>query len=79
MIYFSCFLKLSNIESNDPATPRHFIKRSLKKFHLEQVEFDDVVSEVYLRGRKLIASGGDIKNLGVGDEVIPTTAGCYKR
>ena len=29
---------------------RHFIKSCLKQFHLEQVDFDDVFSEVYLRG-----------------------------
>ena len=42
----------------------HFIKRTLKRFHLEQVDFYDVVSEVYLRGTKLITSGEDIKNPG---------------
>lgn len=41
-----------------------FIKRSLKQFHLEQVDFYDVVPEVYLRGTKLIASGEDLKNPG---------------
>ena len=41
-----------------------FIRRSLKQFHLEQVDFYDVVPEVYIRGTKLIASGVDIKNPG---------------
>ncbi len=42
----------------------HSIKRSLKQFHLEQVDFYDVVSEVYLRGINKINSGENIKNPG---------------
>ena len=42
----------------------HSIKRSLKQFHLEQVDFYDVVSEVYLRGTNKINSGVNIKNPG---------------
>lgn len=42
----------------------HSIKSRLKQFHLEQVDFDDVVSEVYLRGTKKINSGENIKNPG---------------
>ncbi|MDJ0901569.1 MAG: sigma-70 family RNA polymerase sigma factor [Xenococcus sp. MO_188.B8] len=41
-----------------------FIRRTLQQFHLGQVEFYDVVHEVYVRGTKLIASGEDIKNPG---------------
>ncbi len=42
----------------------HYIKRSLKQFHLEQVDFYDVVSEVYLRGTNKINFGENIKNPG---------------
>ena len=41
-----------------------FIKNMLKQFHLEQVDFYDVVSDVYLRGIKKITSGENIKNPG---------------
>ncbi|MDE5089590.1 MAG: sigma-70 family RNA polymerase sigma factor [Trichodesmium sp. St16_bin2-tuft] len=40
------------------------IKNRLKQFHLEQVDFYDVVSDVYLRGIKKITSGENIKNPG---------------
>lgn len=42
----------------------HYIKRSLKQFHLEKVDFYDVVSEVYLRGTNKINFGENIKNPG---------------
>ena len=43
---------------------REFIIRTLKQFHLEQVDFYDVVSEVYIRRTKTIDSGEHIENPG---------------
>lgn len=42
----------------------HFIKRTLKQFHLNNTCVGDVISEVYLRGVKLIDSGKEIRNPG---------------
>ena len=43
---------------------RYFIKRTLKQFHLNNTCLEDVISEVYLRGVKLIDSGEEIRNPG---------------
>ena len=42
----------------------HFIKRTLKQFKLNNICVEDVISEVYLRGVKLINSGEEIRNPG---------------
>ncbi|NES72285.1 MAG: sigma-70 family RNA polymerase sigma factor [Okeania sp. SIO2D1] len=52
---------------HDPLTSivlRQFIIRTLKQFHLEQVDFYDVVSIVCIRGTERINSGEHIKNPG---------------
>ena len=43
---------------------RNFIQRTLKQFHLNNTCVEDVISEVYLRGVKLIDSGEEIRNPG---------------
>ncbi|NEO56192.1 MAG: sigma-70 family RNA polymerase sigma factor [Okeania sp. SIO3B5] len=57
--------KINNPQERRSSTVlAYFIKHSLKQFHLEQVDFYDVVSEVYLRGTNKITSGENIKNPG---------------
>ena len=43
---------------------KNFIKRTLSQFNLKNTCVEDIISEVYLRGEKLINSGEDIRNPG---------------
>lgn len=51
-------------EQNSCLLLKHFIKRTLAQFKLKNACVEDLISEVYLRGLKLINSGEEIRNPG---------------
>ena len=62
LVNYSTTKKLNKKESF--VLLNHFIKRTLAQFNLKNTCVEDVISEVYLRGVKVIDSGEEIRNPG---------------